>query len=459
MKQLLFLMGISMLGGLGALYQPFWGLLLYYFFAVLRPQHLWQWALPFEWRWSLFAGVLVLFSFVINGHKIMPGAVTNRIMWLSALFGILLGISALTAHNPQLSQPWVIEAAKVLVIVVVASLLIQHLWQVWMLAGMIPLALGYIAYEINHQYFFQGGRLDVFHYGYGGYDNNGAGLFLAMGLPIALGFLAMGYTWRNKWVLFAMGGSALLIMHAVMMTYSRGAMLASVVGVGWMLLWHKPRKQAAVLAAALVMVTLVFAGPEIRDRFMSTQNFQEDASAQSRLDSWAAGWKLAWVNPVTGLGVRNSAMFVHNYGGDVQGRTIHSVYLQLAADSGIPAAAVFISILGLSYLSLSRTRQHCMTFAEETRSRRTHHAEVERIIDTQHLCLGLQGAIVVFACGAVFLSVEVFELQWLVCVLAGVAPFAARDAIRYDRPFDLSRSSARAHRGHHRPSQGAFQTP
>jgi len=430
MKQLIFLMVISTAGGLGAIYQPFWGVLLYYFLAVLRPQFLWGWALPFEWRWSLFAGLIVIGGVLLNARQTLFAARTNPVMWLAGLYGILYGISCLTAHNPALSQPWVIDAAKVLIMVVIASLVIKHLWQVWLMVAATVGALGYIAWNINSLYFFQGGRLDVFHQGFGGFDNNGAGLFLAMGIPMAIAFIGMRLTKRSRWAFFAAGAVVLMLMHAVMMTYSRGAMLAACVGVAWMLWNHRPRSQAVMGAIAVVLAIAVLSGPEIRERFMSTTDYQEDASAQSRLDSWHAGWKLAWVNPLTGMGVRNSAMFVHNYGADKHGRTIHSVYLQVAADSGIPAAVIYLSILGFSFFSLNRCRRLSAEFGLAHRLEANAPPRVDRIIDTERLCIGIQGAILVFASGAVFLSVEIFELQWLVCLLAGVMPYALQNAIR-----------------------------
>ena len=69
MKHMLFLTCATILGGLGAMYHPFWGILLYYALAVLRPQYLWNWALPVELRWSLFASLIVFVSLAINAGR------------------------------------------------------------------------------------------------------------------------------------------------------------------------------------------------------------------------------------------------------------------------------------------------------------------------------------------------------------------------------------------------------
>ena len=57
MKQFLFLITLFTAGGLGSIVEPFWAVLLYYTFAVLRPQYLWKWALPVGMAMVVICGV------------------------------------------------------------------------------------------------------------------------------------------------------------------------------------------------------------------------------------------------------------------------------------------------------------------------------------------------------------------------------------------------------------------
>src|SRR5207344_3136757 len=82
-------------------------------------------------------------------------------------------------------------------------------------------ALGYIAYEINFLYLVSGG-LDVYQSGYGGLDNNGAGLMIAMAVPLAY-FLWLHYRSWWRWIFAAF---IPVMLHAVLMSYSRGAMVS-----------------------------------------------------------------------------------------------------------------------------------------------------------------------------------------------------------------------------------------
>ena len=80
MKQFLFMVVLLVAGSLGSLYHPFWGVLLYYTFATLRPQYLWDWSLPQGVRWSLFAAGAVLLGCVLNASKLMERRRVSRVM-------------------------------------------------------------------------------------------------------------------------------------------------------------------------------------------------------------------------------------------------------------------------------------------------------------------------------------------------------------------------------------------
>lgn len=429
MKQLLFLSVVTLLGGAAALQTPFWGVLLYYGFAVLRPQYLWQWALPVEVRWSLVAAMIVLITFLLNFSRVLAGARFNRVLGLLLLYGLLIMMSMVTAFDPAVAQAWGVEYAKIMLIAVIASLVIQHLWQIRAMALVIFLCLGYIAWQINALYFFQGGRLDIFHHGYGGLDNNGAGLMIAMGLPFAYAVATCHYgRWKPQIMAFGaiLGGC---MVHAVMMSFSRGAMLSACVGMAWLLWHHRPRGQAMVMAVVLIMGVSIMAGPEIRDRFMSTTNFSTDYSAQSRLDSWAAGWQIAWDQPLLGHGIRNSNHFSRNYGADFHGRTIHNQYLQIAADSGIPAVLVYIGMVGLAIVTAGRCRRRCLDYLSKNESQEPDEPRISHIVQAEKICLAVQASLVIFAVDSMFLSLEMFELPWILLVMAGVLPKVLDEAL------------------------------
>ncbi len=425
MKHFVLLIAMTLLGTVGSIYHPFWGLLLYYVLAVLRPQHLWEWSLPVEWRWSLMAACIVAVGVLMNLHTVLRRGRLNHVLWLLLGFGLLLLMSCLTAHDPDVAQQWGMEYAKIIVIAMITGLVIDRAWQVRVMAAMVLVTLGYIAWEINALYLFQG-RLDIFHYGYGGLDNNGAGLMLAMGLPFAYAF---GVSASKRWMRAVAWAIGLLIIHAILMSYSRGAMLAAFVGICWLLWHHRKRYQSAAIAAVLFVCVSILAGQEIRDRFFSTMNYQTDRSAQNRMESWSAAWQVALEHPLTGLGIRNSNAYAFNYGADRVGRTIHSQYLQIAADSGIPAMVIYIALLSAALWALTRSRWRCLNYLQRRLHDHRDEAGNASVAQAADLALAVQTALIIFAFGGLFLSLEVFELPWLMLVLAGVYPRVIRQTL------------------------------
>ncbi len=408
MKQTLFMVVLTAIGVGGVFVAgPFVPVAVYYLFAVLRPQYLWQWALPGGIQWSLW----VALAAILGTPALLMGMVTpagdredfgglSRTHWLVLLFGIWVCLSYFTAQNREVAWPWFIEYLKIFTMFTVAAIVVRRPRQVWVLYTLAGLSLAYIAYEVNYVYLVQG-RLDIFHSGYGGLDNNGAGLMLAMGVPICI------YAWEavRRWWRWAFAIAVPLLLHAVLMSYSRGAMVSLIVASPLFVLRSRRRWQAAAFAIALLSLVPILAGTEIRQRFFTLSSYQSDASANSRFASWKAAIAIANSRPITGAGIRNSNLSSYEYGADLQGRTIHSQYLQTLADSGYPALVLYLCAIGSSFLSLRRTRRRVRPRTDPDSWR------------IYCMAAGVEGALLVFCVGAFFLSLEVFELPYLLLLI------------------------------------------
>ena len=432
MKHFLLMLGVTVFTSIIATAVPFWGVMLYYGFATLRPQSLWAWALADapQVRWSLTAMLIAFVATIVNLPTILQTFRSNRVLVLLCAYSVLMLLSMLTAFDPDTAWYWAQEYGKIFVMFVIATLVIQRFWQVRAMALLIVCCLGYIAYSFNKMYFLENGRLDIFHIGFAGLDNNGAGSLLALGIPFAY-FLAMSPAGKYAIARRVFGVVVgLLLLHAVMMSYSRGAMLAAAFGLVWLAVNHRPRIQAAALSVLVVMTIGVMAGAEIRDRAMSTVEYETDASALSRLDSWNAAWQIVWEHPFLGKGIRNSNDYSQNYGADLAGRTIHNQYLQIAADSGVPAACLYIAMIALGLYGLAKARRQCLRaeayFDSGPRPDGPHDQQqlVERARDAGLLCLALQSSLLMFSFSSMFLSVELVELPWLLIALSGILPMA-----------------------------------
>ena len=351
MKQLIFMGIVTLAGTVGVVFRPFWGVSVYYLFATLRPQYLWEWSLPPDVQWSRYVSLATISAAIAASIGIIPAVPPGieqirpkfgRSQVLIALLACWIFVTYFTARDQNQAFFTFNEYIKIFTMMAVSMVLVRTIDQLYWLAVQSALALGYIAFEINDLY-LRAGYLGVYKNGYGGLDNNGAALMLAMGVPCCV-LLWDHVRGRWRWFFLAL---APVIIHAVLMTYSRGAMLSLLVTSPLLAFRCQRRLQLAALGAVLFCGAIpIMAGPEIQARFLTLKDNEADDSANSRRGSWRAAWNMAMDNPIFGVGIRNANLFSFQYGADMEGRTIHSQYLQIAADNGFVGLGLYLAMLG-----------------------------------------------------------------------------------------------------------------
>ena len=393
---------------------PFVGVAVYYLFAVLRPQYIWEWAL-WEWglidvRWSLYVALATMVATVIYLPRVLSGKSLSAGHYAMLAFALWVTLSHIYAANKEVSWIWYQEYLKIFIMFFCSSFVIKEFIQVRRLYLIALITLGYISYELNFYYLING-RIDIWHLGYGGLDNNGAGLMIAMGIPMAY-FMWQGYDRWWRWIFL---GMVPVMLHAVLLSFSRGAMLSLLLVVP-LLVIRSSRKSGMILFMVGIMFLLpVLAGTEVRSRFLSIQGYEEDNSAEARFDSWKAGLRIANRVPILGVGVRNADLYSYYFGADTRGRTIHSQYIQIAADNGYPGLMFYLLVFFAAWRSLRRMQKQYGKLTSEN----------DKL--AYNLACGIEGSLAIFSMGSFFLSLEVFELPYLLVLLALKLPLTVDD--------------------------------
>jgi probable O-glycosylation ligase (exosortase A-associated) len=417
------MIAVTLAGTLGVYaISPFWGVAVYYLFAALRPQFLWEWSLPQGVSWSYYVAVasIVAALGVILG-VLRPRGEEGRPQprWTFAhtsvlAFGIWVSITYFTAQHKEESYPWLIEYIKFMVMFLVATVLTRTVGHLWVLMLLTASSLAYIAYEVNFLYFVNN-YLGIQRNGFGGLDNNGAGLMLAMGVPMCW-FIYQGTDKWWRWVFVLL---IPILVHAVLMTYSRGAMVSLLCMCPLLVLRSRRRLELCFFGLIMGVILIpTMAGPQIRARFLTLQAHEADESANSRRGSWAAAFRMASDYPIFGVGIRNANLFSHMYGADYEGRTIHSNYLQIAADNGFPGLALLLLMLATALYGTRRARR-AVTGRDDPQVRRV-----------AAIASGVECSLCVFCVGSIFLSMEFFELLYLLLFIAAQLPVLAGAAAR-----------------------------
>jgi probable O-glycosylation ligase (exosortase A-associated) len=195
-------------------------------------------------------------------------------------------------------------------------------------------------------------------------DNNDFGLALNMTLPLYF-FLAQAENrpWLKRFWAFMF----LITIPAIFFTYSRGA-LVGLVGVSLLLFMQSRRRAVLIPVMALAVAVAIFFAPEAwRERMNPTREDAVDASAQSRLHAWAYARALAADYPITGGGFATFTPELYDRYAPTQGETTygaHSVYFQVLAEHGYVGLALYLTLLLISFRTLSRIRKAALAAKE-----------------------------------------------------------------------------------------------
>lgn len=407
MKGLIFTYALTYGGSLAALVNPFYGLLIYVCFAIIKPESLWHWSVPVG-NYSRIIAIALLAGWAIAGFgrwdfgraKIVVVSLVGFLLWNA--------LSAAMAPNGEVAWASVEALSKVVLPFVVGITIIDNVKQLKQLAWVIMLSQGYVAFEANMSYLEGANWLE--QRGFGGMDNNCVAIALvcAAGFAFFLG-LAETKVWR-RWLAFVAAG---LMAHAIMFSMSRGGMVALIItGVVSFVLIPKRPVYYAYLALAVV-IGLIMAGPSVREEFASSFVDEEkrDESAESRIIMWGNCIDLMIANPAFGVGPKHFPLVVDQFGVYNRGKEAHTLWLQVGAEVG----AVGLGFLLAFYLA---TMHRCWQLA-----RRLDDYDAE----TANSCRMIIASLVGFMVAAQFVSLVGLEIPYYVALIgAGYLKLASR---------------------------------
>lgn len=346
-KGLLFTWGLTVLGGIGGVFNPFVGLCVYVCLAIVRPEYMWSWNTDISSvRYSKIVGLSLLLGWGLSSFgRWKFGRASSVVGCLLAYWGWMV-VSALQAGDSEKAWDFVVFHAKVFLPFLVGITTIRTMAQVRALVWVILLSQGYVAFELNLQFYQRG--LSLVEEGFGSMDNNSVAIAMVTGVGLAF-FLGMS---ADRWWKQAIAlGSALLMVHVILFSMSRGGMLAlALTGLmSFILIPKKPRHYLLFLLAIAMAIRL--AGPEVRKRFFTSFEKSEvgtmEVSAESRFHLWSAGLDKALKNPLFGVGPDNWTLHAPEYGlmsSKGEGKEVHSLWVQNAAELGFPGLALLLAL-------------------------------------------------------------------------------------------------------------------
>jgi putative inorganic carbon (HCO3(-)) transporter len=132
------------------------------------------------------------------------------------------------------------------------------------------------------------------------------------------------------------------------LTFSRGGYLGlfAMIVVGIYFFWGQlgeKYKGGALLAGVLLLATLIIPSP-LSSRYFSSFNLGE-GSNKGRLETWEKALNVVMERPLLGTGIGNYALAIKPTANYREPIYAHSTYLDIAAETGIANALLWIALL------------------------------------------------------------------------------------------------------------------
>ncbi len=235
-------------------------------------------------------------------------------------------------------------------------------------------------------------------------DPNDLAFVLVTALPLLAGVLPAVPAPRH--VLAVTVATAVLVAGAAA-TFSRGGALALAAAVGWLALRRALSLKVLAGAIAAAGVTALLAGPHLAQS-LREKSFIAESNVDTRELRWQAAARMLAEHPVLGVGPggfrAEYAAASHNAELAEQTPVAHNMFLEVAAELGLPAFCLFLVLIATAMVASERVLR-------STRDRRP--------------MVAVQASLIAVAIGAVFLSEQYYLPLWLLVAVAVAAGLRA----------------------------------
>ncbi len=331
---------------------PFWGVLLWYWYGFMLPQ-------VFAWGVGAKLGVYIAATTVVSTALVgsdfsLPRGVQVRLLlalWFSYVVSSYFAVDRTLAVARLLDLSKIFMMAGLLMGLARTQERLRAL--MWVVAG----SIGFLGVHGAARFLMSGGDRVK---GIGGNfsDNNDLALGINMALPL-LWYIREEVSSRVlRGALLVVFGAGVV---AVVGTYSRGGFLTLVTVL--LFLWAKSsRRLAFVAVAGVVALAASFVIPDrFGERMGTIGNYREDQSALSRILCMNTAYNIFLRHPATGVGLDNMLVVFYDYlppdadlGLAREPGVAHNTYLQIAAEAGLPAVVIYLTLIARSLRVLNR---------------------------------------------------------------------------------------------------------
>jgi probable O-glycosylation ligase (exosortase A-associated) len=360
-----------------------------------------------QYRFSLAIAATTVFGsvrFLGSAGTVLSRSICR---WFLAL-QIPIAVSVVFAVVPELSfnpsngSDRYSEFIRISFMALLIPLLVQSLEHLRQLLLVIGLSLGFWGVKLGLFGLAHGGVMMANSSLESGMDNNTLALAISMGMAVC--WYARYFPGCTRWMRWGLLGVVFSSTAAIVMSNSRGSSLA-LVAVFLSIVLRSKRKLGTLLVLTVFGGLAVYSVWDAYMARMSTlQNYEQEASAASRIDHAKAAFAVWQDYPVFGVGFggRNYARLAGRHLGRENIHVAHNSYVQMLVDCGIFGFLIYVGLLlgtiiwlGVSAARIKRWRAGYESFPR-----------------------AIQAALISFAVGSTFYSVERLEILYILLMCA-----------------------------------------
>ncbi len=321
--------------------------------SILQPQAIWPWGVGTIPIFKIAAGfALIGFAIMVARKEVDWSVYKYKQNYAVFIIWVLVNLSSTFTFFPNyvasVSSEILIGTLNIIVLMYFVLLgTLNHERGIKYLAILFMAVVFYYVYWANDIYFtsqwqhFKNNRLtgpDNTPYA----DGNSFAVLLVIGMPF---FLFGIFYVKSKFAKICLAAFIPLLWHAVLLTSSRGALLA--LGVLTLICAFMIRsKSFNIVIMCGFLAFILTQGQTVIDRSYETLVYARSAEvANPRLISWGIGVELALKHPFLGVGPERFLTASDYYFPGKSPHVAHNTILSVAANIGIPAMLLFISLL------------------------------------------------------------------------------------------------------------------
>src|SRR4026209_565990 len=334
--------------------RPWIGVLTWSWLGYMNP-HRMTWGFAYDLPFGMMVRLATVVGLVITrDRKGLPNAI--EVYLLLALWGWFL-VTTIFAFYPDDAWIQFNKVSKILVGIFLSLFLLQDARKLRALIWVIALSIGFFGVKGGIFSIMTGAQnqvlrpRDSFISG-----NTEIGLALNMVIPLLV-FLQREETklWRRRLLMAA----AILSIIASLGTYSRGALVGLAVVVPLVFLKSRARLILLPLLDVAIFVLPSVMPRQWLERMGTIETYEQDVSANQRLNSWYVARELAKDYPIMGGGFRTFSKDIYEaympgYKYAENALDAHSIYFEVLGEHGFTGLALFVALIASTLLSLRR---------------------------------------------------------------------------------------------------------